>query len=339
MATVSTIGTASRNYSTIPAWRDAFTTGGWEGECYADSEFTATATLTFSGHSTSAADYIKLSCAAGQSFADNANAQTNALRYNTANGVAYRCTVTYAATVAVSEDYVTIDGIQFNGTGAGNGGLTTGPSIPNVVFSRLIIENTAAGQAMAPRCGLVKNCLIVLNYTGTYNTFAILAAFTTTTVIAANCTVVRPSDLASGASAVAFRAGNGGTFKVVNCAGFGLTVFSNTGPSGVFSSCSNNASDVAISIGSSNQASKTYANQFVNTVNSTRDFRLKVGADCVDTGTTDTTDIPAADDIVRTSRPQGSAWDIGCWELVQSTPWNLAMDWARASTNVVMVGY
>jgi hypothetical protein len=63
---------------------------------------------------------------------------------------------------------------------------------------------------------------------------------------------------------------------------------------------------------------KTYANQFQNTVDATRDFRLKAGADCINAGTTDTTDIPAAVDIVGTSRPQGSAWDVGCWELVLS---------------------
>ena len=40
MATISSIGTGSRNYSTVGAWLAAFASGGWEGECYNDSAFT-----------------------------------------------------------------------------------------------------------------------------------------------------------------------------------------------------------------------------------------------------------------------------------------------------------
>jgi hypothetical protein len=35
---------------------------------------------------------------------------------------------------------------------------------------------------------------------------------------------------------------------------------------------------------------------------------------------TDTTNIPTAADIVGTARPQGSAWDVGCWELIMTAP-------------------
>jgi hypothetical protein len=78
MATTSTIGTASRNYSTIQAWHDAFSTGGWIGECYNDAEFVEDVTMT--GKTTSATDYIELRTASGQSFRDHANKLTNALR-------------------------------------------------------------------------------------------------------------------------------------------------------------------------------------------------------------------------------------------------------------------
>ena len=63
---------------------------------------------------------------------------------------------------------------------------------------------------------------------------------------------------------------------------------------------------------------KTYTSQFVDTGTTVgnRDFRAKTGADILDAGTTDSTNVPNANDIAKTARPQGSAWDIGAWELV-----------------------
>jgi len=58
----------------------------------------------------------------------------------------------------------------------------------------------------------------------------------------------------------------------------------------------------------------TYANQFQNVNDATRDFRLVTGAAMKDTGTTDATN--AANDIAGTARPSGSAYDVGCWEFV-----------------------
>jgi hypothetical protein len=60
------------------------------------------------------------------------------------------------------------------------------------------------------------------------------------------------------------------------------------------------------------------ANQFVNPAN---DFRLKTTSNLIDAGRADAVDLPSAQDIYRTSRPQGSAWDIGAFELVYSLVW------------------
>jgi len=57
----------------------------------------------------------------------------------------------------------------------------------------------------------------------------------------------------------------------------------------------------------------TYADVFQDVNDATRDFRLKPSAALTDTGTTDATN--AASDIVGTTRPQASAYDVGCWEL------------------------
>lgn len=54
--------------------------------------------------------------------------------------------------------------------------------------------------------------------------------------------------------------------------------------------------------------SKSASNQFVS---ATSDFRYRPGSDFLNAGATDATDIPTVDDIARTKRPQGTAWDIG----------------------------
>ena len=304
MATTSTIGTASRNYSTIQAWHDAFATGGWIGECYNDSVFNISAQISLTGKSTSATDFITLRCAAGQSFYDNASAQTNALKYNQANGVALLGAGGVSVMLA-NEANTTITGLQIKSTG-NYGPYAINFSSTSGVLENFIVDCVATGVFLG--AGTVRNGLIVAAVGGSRAMVFSYAAASATFV---NVTAVCPSNVTSTQSAIQVSGGSGGIVK--NCAVFGYTAFS----AGSYqSSSSNNASDQTISFGTSNQASKTYANQFVGTTTTAQDFRLKAGADCLDTGATDTTHIPAAIDIVRTARPQGTAWDIGAWELV-----------------------
>lgn len=313
MATTSSIGTSGRDYSTPQAWWDAFATGGWIGECYNDSEFTATAQTTFSGKATSATDYATLKCAAGQSFSDNANVRSNALRYNAADGVGMRKTNSYSYTLNVDNSYVTISGIQITaGTSTYPLSLSTGRT--NMVLEYSIVEQRAAAHAIyADGSGKTRNCLIVNRSASSSGIHSSYGTWTHR-----NLVIVRPSDVAATGSAF----NGGGTADIKNCAGFGFTNFSSTasGKSG-----SNNCSDATISFGTSNQASKTYANQFEVTTDATRDFRAKAGADLLNNGVTDTTNVPAGDDISRLARPQGSAWDIGPWELSVSAQQMLGM--------------
>lgn len=307
MATISTIGTSARNYSTISAWLAAFATGGWIGECYNDSEFVITSAIAFSGHSTTSPNFITLRTAAGQGFKDNASVQTNALRYNASNGVGVRNTTAYTNVIIVGESFVTIQNLQIQGNGSyaydNNQSASSGVVLDSCILDIVL---TASGQATARlRSGIMRNCLLV-NRGNTGN--GLDFSYPATGTVAANCTSVRPSDKTAANSAFMAASANA---AVKNCAGFGFTNFSSGSLTG-----SNNCSDQAIGFGTSNQASKTYANQFVNTLNATADFREKSGADLFNNGFTDTTDVPAAVDIVGTARPQSASWDIGCWELI-----------------------
>lgn len=313
MATTSSIGTSSRDYSTIASWLAAFTTGGWIGECYNDSEFVITSGLTFN-KSTSATDYLTLRCATGQSFRDHASAQSNALKYNQSNGVGITCVTNYITLFTVSCNYLTLEGLQVQADNySGHAIHQTASSYTSNVTRNCIFTGggTYGNPVHSLRCGLFANTMFLKrNTAGISNNVA--TSYADASLKFVNCINVNASDAT--ASTYGFSSFGGSPVTVINCAIFGSTNTVDT--NGNFTG-SNNCSSASIGFGSSNQASKTYANQFVSTTGASPDYRMKDNsADLYNNGVTDTTNIPAADDIVKTSRPQSSSWDIGVWELV-----------------------
>ena len=313
------IGTTGRDYSDWQTFFDAMPASlvavdeAWVGEGYNDSEFALGTVLTLSGHTTDATRNITLTCGAGQSFRDNANKLTNALRYNASNGVAIRNNVTqYFPTLEIQTDFVTLTGLQIQGhptSRPDNKAILNDQAAGSCVMQDCILESWSGGlEAVRWRSGTIRNCLIVQRASDANSNG--LGFGYPGTIVCVNNTIVCPSDLTAGESAVT--AANG-TTTITNCAMFGFAATANVDSR--FTG-SNNAADVTIGFGSSNQSGKTYANQFQDTADATRDFRLKTGADCIDNGVTDTTN--GTPDIVGTARPQGSAYDIGAWELASS---------------------
>lgn len=311
MAVTETIGATGRMFSTIQAWEDAIPatlTDDYIGECYNDAEFLTTGTTIIAGH-TVGAFTITLTTAAGQSFRDHASVQANPLRYDQTKGVALRSTNAYTVTLDINNAGVRVSKLQVqNGATAGGASVALrAQSGSAAIVDGAICEGSRGGDVVADLGNSQFRNIIAINRANSGNGFS----FSYTTQLQLNLTAVRPSDKTI--SGRAFSALGASTVKLRNCAGFGFTTFCNS----IEGTSSHNASDVAISSGSNNQASKTYANQFEVTTDSGRDFRLKTGSDCIDTGVTE---VNAATDIVGTSRPQGSAYDIGAWELVSAAP-------------------
>ncbi len=303
---VKTIGTGG-DYTTLQAWEDAspanLVTADqiWQGQCFNQEFFSSSAALlSVSGSTTDATRYKELTTYAGASFIDNANAQTNALRYNASNGAAIRGTYAWAGPVSVNESYFRISKVQIQSSTAVafNGGGTTG-----MVMDKCIVENSGTSNEALKTYGscTVKNSLIVGRSSGV---IALLSNGTN----AYNCTFAR-----TGSGTANIFNGSYGASTLKNCAFFGAAAtLAGGSTSKTYTTCYTDTSSPPS--GCTTVAYDTSTGSgFENKTDSTRDFRIKTGSALLDVGTTDTTN--AAVDIAGTSRPQGSAYDVGAWEL------------------------
>lgn len=284
----------------------------WQGQCQ-NQEFSGTGVqCTISGSTVSSTCYKELTAVAGASFRDNANVQTNALYYNASNGCGIKGTTDSTRTISIQENNVSVNKLQVAATG--NSGHAIHMNSDAGFLNFLICEgnDSDAGTAngvISQGAGVnnvIANSLIIQRKSGAEH----IIGTGTSTVAYYNCTIVAPDDLATAPTEI-FNSGVSGTVTVQNCGLFaGNSTKAITAGSATFNftTC---YSDIS---GTTGVTQCTYANQFQNVNDATRDFRLKAGANMLDTGTTDSTN--AANDIVGTARPQGSAYDVGCWEKV-----------------------
>jgi hypothetical protein len=296
MATRS-IGTSSRDHSTIALWEAAcpadITAGGtnenWIGEAYNDSAFNEQ--VLFSGTTTDSTHVVKLTAAAGQSFRDNANIRTTALDYvGTSAGVTWDTSFAYSVMIDISEANVIIERFQIKVTPTGGGAFGFMNRTAGTVVQNCILKN----GIHQPLPAKVINCLLVKDSSGTL-----------ITALGSNfefCTFI--NTFGSGPLGT----GDYVTTNIENCAWFGFTTGWSMGSHGTLTG-GHNATDLATAPGTSNQTSLTFSAQVVNTTN---DFRAKSGGAMVN-GTPATS--YATDDISGTSR-DATTPTIGAWELV-----------------------
>ncbi len=307
--TTSSIGTNSRNYSTIALWWAACpanlvtATQTWEGECYNDSEFALTTTLTLSGVTTSDTYYPELRCAAGHSFVDNANKLTNALRYNQANGVAIKQSVNWQPAMTLNNSYLRLTGLQI----FINGNYTQYINLfaPTMILRNCIFQKRTNTYEIVNNTGATLiNCVLMTAGNGP----AVLAYNSASKLY--NCTLISLGSSSLGINKVY---GGADSSIVKNCAIFGFSTAMDPGSWGAGTDY-NASDDDTLPAGTHNLTSLTFANQFQNVAGaSTLDLRTKTGNSLV-AGTRDQTNTNDLD-IVGQARSTTTP-TIGAWEYV-----------------------
>jgi hypothetical protein len=320
MATKS-IGATGRDYSTLALWAayaNALSLSAAEvGECYNDSEFTLSAHVSLGGWTGgSGTNTVTLKCHAGQSFRDNASVQSNALRYNQSNGVGFTSSVSYDYTIgfASSAAFFIMDGLQAKTTStdtqviliqsaSGADNIT----LQNCIFQGTSTPGTGSNNALVVMRGnssVIQNCVInPTNNTGVQGLMPI------GNITITDCTIVSTN----GSSGIGVR-GDYGAVVMKNTAVAGFTTdFTGTANASSTNNATSKASFGGTNYGGSGQTSIVGATEWTSVTNGSQDFRLAAGsAKLKDNGAT----TGPSTDIAGTSRPQGSAYDIGCWELV-----------------------
>jgi hypothetical protein len=287
----------------------------WKGELYKEgagtnNEWTNAAQATFSATSNSTY-YFLLTAAPTQSFRDNANKLTNALRYNNTNGVSVTVASSTFLVVSSTSTYIQIDGLQLQG---------------GTYASRIV--SASAGQVIVTNCilynGAVRgfvscvNVNVLQDYT---NSFWLSPGYTSNQYFR-NCTIY-----GNGTSSAFATASSDTGFILKNCDIFGYTAVAATTSSFTGGSCNNNATNLSsVGFGSSNLVSLSATNQFQNIGSGTEDFRVKAGADLINAGVRDqtyTNDLDIVGQARSTTTPT-----IGAWEF------SITYTYARPSSDI-----
>ncbi len=304
------IGATGRDYATHALWIAACPSNlvtadqVWAGQSYNDAQFTITAEILISGITTDATRYVDLNTGTGQGWRDAASPIMGA---NQSKGVLITTSTAYQTTLRSTISVFKLHNHQVTNTSGSNRRpliLTAGSN--DSLVENCIFEGADLGAQV--KNGIIRNSISILLASNSNSPWD---AEYSSVVAVSGCGAVRPSNFTAGGTG--FTAVSG-TILIYNCYSFGCTTFAT---SGRFSG-SNNATDQAsISFGTSNVASVPFTTATFQVVTNTgHDYRLVAGSSLLNVGLTETTYIPAANDAFGTSRPQGSAWDIGPHELI-----------------------
>jgi len=285
----------------------------WQGQCENEKFVVIGApVLTISGSTSSSTAYKEITTVAGASFRDNANVQTNALRWVETNGCAFGSV--FADCLVSAEANARGSNIQLSSDDAGGLGVTSAST--DALFDFLIVEglytgtDAALGAAYLLSNAKLRNSLVIQNASAADH----IIGTGTGSPSLYNTAVVAWDDLASAPTSI-FKSGASGTVTVQNCGLFAgdTTKAIKTGSATFnFTTC---YSDIS---GTGGVTQAYFKSEFQDVNISTGDFRPLTGTDQEDAGTTDSTN--AAFDIAGTARPESAAYDVGCWELLATTP-------------------
>jgi hypothetical protein len=313
-----TIGTGG-DYTTLQSWEDACPANLvssdqiWQGKVKNQEFSSASSLLVISGTTTDETRYVELTTDTGASFVDNANIQTNALRYNASNGAAVNLTGQYAQAILNNTAYFRMSKLQVTGTGANNSRALSnnGAGATNIDVNQCILESkttgtgTGAGVYLYSSGGKIRNSVVIARRASTGDIIGLyngMSAYNCTFVSVASTATTGIRGQYSTSTLQNVYLGNATTVTT------GSTTFNKTtcytsvsGPPSGWSAAAFSTSSGAY---------------FQSVTDGTHDFRITTSSTLKDAGTTDSTN--AANDIAGTARPSGSAYDVGCWEFVQA---------------------
>jgi len=317
----SSIGTSSRDYSTIQLWEDALggAAGGAGndalGECYDDSDFDENVVIN---DSTPAS--VKLSVVSTDRHTGTANTGVRILE--TSDGTGINLAVPSGFDLLYTAEWIEVDKNGRDGKGVSTGGSDAG-DIP--IIKNMIVHGADGGDSFKglieaeSRDALVMNCII---YDNTRSTGSAVKGINVdgdrSNAGVFNCTVadIRNSGAGDG-EGIKIASNNANSSCKNNIAMDTKTSdfdFPGTNPDSL-----NNMSEDATSNdggGSGHVELVSFATQFVSTTGGSEDFHLVTGSDAKDAGL----DLGAEGngiefDINGEDRTPVTTWDIGAHEF------------------------
>jgi len=339
-----TIGTSSRDYSTIQLWEDDLDDGTNAandataysasddaiGEVYNDSAFDEA--IVIAGGATVGLSTVTLTVPSAERH--DGTAGTGARIVRTSGVFTIRTTIPNGRGDAYVVEWLEIDD---NDQGAGWVDTSTSSAFDNSVFRNMIMhEGKSDGQTIAfkgnNRGALVINC-IFYNHSRTTGgtTMAVAVRVRNPNSGIINSTVYNVSNPNGTGHATAVSiTDDDADGSVRNTIAMGTTV-GGTGTAADFiypgtnPTITNNMSEDATADdqGTNHLISKTTANQFVSTTGGSEDLHLKSGSDAIDAGAeigTSPTNVEI--DIDGVDRTVINNWDIGVHDFIAAAPSN-----------------
>ena len=163
VATIGVLNGSSATWANTPG-TEAYTIDQciWQGQIKSATDHFVGAAfanmLTISGSTTSSTCYAELTTAAGAGFNQNANVQTNALKYNTANGCSIDANPAYNQAILTSETQTRFSNLQVTSVSSGGNGSTY--QLFGVLVNSCIFQITNGSEGANVR-GTFNNCLFV----------------------------------------------------------------------------------------------------------------------------------------------------------------------------------
>ena len=325
MATVTTsIGTSSRDYSTIESWEADLDNGALYssgddavGECYADSDFTLSSLLTINGGTTIGLASVTLTAADGEKHDGTAG-----------SGVTINQTSligSFVPTVSMDRNddcvisWLTITGqnyIAMRQNGAFNADA-------NMVHNCLIHDTTGnvGASAMISNDGggrageILNNIIYNVDCSNGNSRYGIEVKNVSLANYIYNNTVYNVASSGTN-EGLRFTSDTSNVNCKNNLAADCTTDFAFSGTTNLDNDY--NQSSDSTAVGTNSLTSKSAASQFVSIVGGTEDLHLKSGADAIDAGT-DLGTTPSGVEVDINGRDRdsnGDTWDIGAHEFV-----------------------